>query len=180
MPRTKLQEVVFTVVMAALMVYGMIVFNVALANGGVTGETFFLALHEFPIMFVVAFVLEMFVVGKIAPRLAFTFVRPTDRPQVITYGISFCIVCMMCPVMSLIATFLFQEVAWDTWFPVWIQTTALNLPVAMLWQFCYVGPFARLVFRTVFRKQLAAASAPDGGKDVAQAAPHAAGEAPAV
>ena len=59
MPRTKLQEVVFTVVMAALMVYGMMVCNGALANGGVTGETVLLALHEFPIMFVGACVLEM-------------------------------------------------------------------------------------------------------------------------
>ena len=36
MPKTLLEKIVFTVVMAAIMVYGMIVYNVALATGGVT------------------------------------------------------------------------------------------------------------------------------------------------
>ena len=33
MPKTLLEKIVFTVVMAAIMVYGMIVYNVALATG---------------------------------------------------------------------------------------------------------------------------------------------------
>ena len=40
MPKTLLEKIVFTVVMAAIMVYGMIVYNVALATGGVTNATF--------------------------------------------------------------------------------------------------------------------------------------------
>ena len=36
MPKTLLEKIVFTLVMAAIMVYGMIVYNVALATGGVT------------------------------------------------------------------------------------------------------------------------------------------------
>ena len=62
MPKTLLEKIVFTVVMAAIMVYGMIVYNVALATGGVTNATFGMALHEMPIMVPVAFVLEFFVV----------------------------------------------------------------------------------------------------------------------
>ena len=49
MPKTLLEKIVFTVVMAAIMVYGMIVYNVALATGGVTNATFGMALHEMPI-----------------------------------------------------------------------------------------------------------------------------------
>ena len=95
--------------MAAIMVYGMIVYNVALNTGGVTNATFVMALHEMPIMVPVAFVLEFFVVEKLATKLAFLFMRLTDRPQFITYAISLMIVCIMCPVMSLIATVLFKE-----------------------------------------------------------------------
>jgi hypothetical protein len=84
MPKTLLEKIVFTVVMAAIMVYGMIVYNVALATGGVTNATFGMALHEMPIMVPVAFVLEFFVVEKLATALAFTFIRPTDRPQFIS------------------------------------------------------------------------------------------------
>lgn len=104
MPKTKFQNVIFTIIMATIMVYGMIVYNVALNTGGVTNQTFLLALHEMPIMVPVAFVLEFFVVEKLASRLAFSFMRPTDRPQFITYAISLMIVCIMCPIMSLIAT----------------------------------------------------------------------------
>ena len=100
--------------------------------------------------YIFAVILEMFVVGPLAGKLAFRVVRPTDRPAVITYAISFVIVCMMCPIMSLIATGLFQSLS----FASWVQTLAGNLPAAMLWQMCYCGPFSRLVFRTLFRRQL--------------------------
>ncbi len=71
MPKNKFRDVVFTAIMALIMVYGMIVYNVALNMGKVTGETFLAALSELPIMWPVAFVLEFFVVGKIAKILAF-------------------------------------------------------------------------------------------------------------
>lgn len=150
MPKTKFQNVVFTIIMACIMVYGMIVYNVALNTGGVTNETFLLALHEMPIMVPIAFVLEFFVVEKLAARLAFSFMSPTDRPQLITYAISTMIVCIMCPVMSLIATLLFKEPSFGTW----IHTFGCNLPMALLWQLLYCGPLARLIFRLLFARQL--------------------------
>ena len=79
MPKNKFQDVVFTAIMATIMVYGMVVYNVALNMGKVTGETFLAAVHELPIMVPVAFVLEFFIVGKIAKALAFTVVTPDDR-----------------------------------------------------------------------------------------------------
>lgn len=147
MPKTKFQNVIFTIIMAVIMVYGMIVYNVALNTGGVTNATFVMALHELPIMAPIAFVLEFFVVGKLAAKLAFTVVRPTDRPQIITYAISLMIICIMCPTMSLLATLLFQQPS----FFAWLQTFALNLPMALLWQLLYCGPFVRLVFRALMR-----------------------------
>lgn len=68
MPKTLPQRIVFTIVMATIMVYGMIVYNVALNTGGVTNATFGMALHEMPIMVPVAFVLEFFVVRKAGHR----------------------------------------------------------------------------------------------------------------
>lgn len=62
------------------------------------------------------------------------------------------IVCIMCPVMSLIATLLFKEPSFGTW----VQTFGCNLPIALLWQLLYCGPLCRLIFRVLFRKQLAA------------------------
>ncbi len=148
MPKTLPERIFFTIVMAAIMVYGMIVYNVALNTNGVTNATFVMALHEMPIMVPVAFVLEFFVVEKLATRLAFLFMRPTDRPQFITYAISLMIVCIMCPVMSLIATVLFKEPSFGTW----VHTWGCNMPMALCWQMLYCGPLARAIFRLVFRR----------------------------
>ena len=151
MPKNKFQDVVFTIIMATVMVYGMVVYNVALATGGVTNATFVMALRELPIMVPIAFVLEFFVVGKIARGLAFSVMDPAkDRPQFITYAISICICCIMCPIMSLIAMFLFKD---TQSFGTWIQTWGLNFPMALLYQLFYCGPFVRLIFRTIFREK---------------------------
>ena len=148
MPKNKVQDAVFTAIMAIIMVYGMIVYNVALNTGGVTSETFLLALHELPIMAPIAFILEFFVVGKLAKRLAFSFMKPTDRPQFITYAISLMIVCIMCPVMSLVATLLFKEPSFGTW----VHTFGCNFPMALCWQMFYCGPLSRFIFRAIFRR----------------------------
>lgn len=150
MPKNKFQEVVFTAIMATIMVYGMIVYNVALHMGGVSGATFLAALHELPIMVPIAFILEFFVVGKVARRLAFKVMRPDDRPQFITYAISICICCIMCPIMSLIATLLFNE---TKTFGTWIHTWAMNFPMALLYQMFYCGPLVRFIFRCIFREK---------------------------
>ena len=148
MPKNKFQDVVFTIIMATIMVYGMVVYNVALNTGGVTGETFFIAIHELPIMVPIAFVLEFFFVGKIARGLAFSVMKPDDRQQFVTYAISICICCIMCPIMNLVATILFKE---NKSFGTWIQTWAMNFPMAICYQLFYCGPFVRLIFKTIFR-----------------------------
>ena len=152
MPKNKFQDAVFTIIMATIMVYGMIVYNVAIAMHGMANQTFLIALHELPIMAPIAFVLEFFIVGKIAKMLAFKVVRPTDRPQVITYAISICICCIMCPVMSFIAMLLFKD---TKSFAMWIQTWGMNFPMAVLYQMFYCGPLVRLIFRTIFREKKA-------------------------
>ncbi len=138
-----LRRILFTLVMAAVMVYGMIVYNVALATGGVTNMTFLMALGEMKIMVPIAFVLEFFVIEKLAIKLAFTVVTPNDRPAVITYAISTMIICMMCPIMSLVATLLFKEPSFGTW----VHTWGMNMPAALIWQLLYCGPFVRFIFR---------------------------------
>ena len=65
MPKTKLQNVIFTIIMAFVMVYAMVCYNIALDKGGMSNEIFLLAFHEIPIMWPVAFVLEFFIVDNL-------------------------------------------------------------------------------------------------------------------
>ena len=50
MPKTRLQNIIFTLIMAFVMVYAMVCYNIALDKGGMTNEIFLLAFHEMPIM----------------------------------------------------------------------------------------------------------------------------------
>ncbi len=149
MPKTKFQNVIFTLMMAFLMVYAMICYNISLNIGGMTNQVFLMAVHEMIIMWPVAFLLEFFVVDNLAHKLAFRMVTPQDRPIVITLAISVMIICIMCPVMSLIATLLFKN-AGSQFVAVWLQTTFMNFPVAFFWQLMYCGPLIRLIFRNLF------------------------------
>ncbi len=153
MPKTKFQNVIFTILMAFVMVYALICYNISLEFGGLSNQVFLLAFKELYIMWPLAFILEFFAVEKLSQKLAFRIVTPTDRPVFITLAISTMIVCLMCPLMSLAATLLFKD-AGSEFIAAWLQTTALNFPMALCWQIFFAGPFCRLIFRTIFKKQL--------------------------
>ena len=96
------------------------------------------------IMWPAAFILEFFAV-ELATKLAFRFIRPgVDNPFFITLAISSMIVCIMCPTMSMIATLLFKNPGKEI-VAVWLQTTAMNFPMALCWQIFFAGPLARLI-----------------------------------
>ena len=149
MPKNLFQNVIFTLMMSFLMVYVMICYNISLNIGGMSNKVFLMAFGEMKIMWPVAFLLEFFIVDKLAHALAFRMVTPNDRPIVITLAISAMIICIMCPCMSLVATILFKH-AGRQFAAVWLQTTFLNFPVAFFWQLFYCGPFIRLIFRKLF------------------------------
>lgn len=150
MPKTKFQNVVFTLLMALVMVYAMICYNISLNIGGMTNQVFGMALHELVIMWPVAFVLEFFVVERLSHKLAFRFVTPgEDKPLFVLLGISSMIVCLMCPMMSLVATILFKNAGGQV-VAVWLQTIVLNFPMALCWQIFFAGPLVRLIFRQMF------------------------------
>ena len=81
MPKTKLQDAVFTALMATLMVYGMVVYNISLDLGGVSAQSFRLALHELPLMAAIAYVMEYFVVGKLAESWPSLSSAPRTGPR---------------------------------------------------------------------------------------------------
>ena len=87
MQKSKLQNILFTIVMAFVMVYAMVCYNIALDKGHMSNEIFLIAFHEIPIMWPIACILEYFVVEKLATKLAFRFVTPQDKPIFITLAI---------------------------------------------------------------------------------------------
>lgn len=150
MPKTKLQSFIFTVVMAFVMVYAMICYNISLNIGGMSNQVFLLAFQEMVIMWPIAIVLEFFFIEKLSHKITFQLVDPKqDRPIMIKLVLCSTIVCLMCPIMSLIATLLFKN-AGSELVSVWIQTAAFNFPMALAWQIFFGGVFVRWMFSKVF------------------------------
>ena len=147
MPKTKLQDLVFTLMMVFVMVYGMVCYNIALDRGAMTNDIFLLAFGEMVIMYPIAFITEFFIVGKLAQKLAFRFVTlGKDNMIFVILAISSMTVCLMCPIMSFFAAMLFKHPGIQL-IAVWIEVSAKNFPMALCFQIFFAGPFVRLIFR---------------------------------
>lgn len=148
--RSKIENFIFTLVMAFVMVYAMVCYNIAIDKGGMSNEIFALAFKEIPIMWPIAIIFEMLIAERLAIKLAFKIVTPKTTGTIITFTISAMIVCIMCPTMSFIATCLFvcpgKEII-----AAWLQKWVLNFPMAMFFQIFFAGPAVRGFF-SVFGK----------------------------
>lgn len=153
MPKNKFQEIIFTLLMVIGMVYAMVVYNIALSRGGLTDDTFIIALQELPLMGLIAFVVEFLVVGNIVKMIAFSMINPREeKGYVIKLVISSITVCLMCPIMSMVATVLYQ-VPGQQLFSSWVTTAVFNFPMALSWQLFFCGPAVRYIFSKIFQPQ---------------------------
>ena len=84
MPKTKLENLIFTAIMAFVMVYGMICYNISLNLGGCTNAVFLMAFGELRIMWPVAIVLEYFHRREAGTEAGF-YLYEADRPAAVYY-----------------------------------------------------------------------------------------------
>ena len=100
----------------------------------------------------IAILLELVFVGKLAMKVAFRLVNPREASQTsIMLAISAASVWLMCPCMSFFATLLFKDSHNAQFFAIWVQTTVMNFPMALLWQFFAAGPLVRRIFGQIGR-----------------------------
>lgn len=96
MPKNLFQEIIFTIIMVIVMVYAMICYNIALSTGGMSNFVFLAAFKELAVMGPIAFVLDFFLVGKIAKarRLRWSMsertIRFTSLSRYLPYLLSSC------------------------------------------------------------------------------------------
>lgn len=151
MPKTKFQDFIYTIIMVIVMVYAMVFYNIINMEGP-SNSVFLMALKELPIMGLIAFILEFFLIGKISQKIAFKIMNPKeDKPIFITIAISCIIVAFMCPTMSLIGSLLFNYNGPQNIIINWLSLTISNFPMALFWQLFYAGPLVRLIFKHIFK-----------------------------
>ena len=81
MPKTKFQNVIFTLMMAFLMVYAMICYNISLNIGGMSNQVFLMAFGEMKIMWPVAFVLELLITLPISLLFVLSHLKTDLSPS---------------------------------------------------------------------------------------------------
>lgn len=155
MPSNRLQSILFTIMMTLFMVYAMICYNIAIETGGMRNQIFIMAVHELMIMWPAAILIELLLAGRLAKKLAFRILTPDmmKAPIFLILTISTMTVCVMCPLMSLVAVILFKNPGGE-FVSVWLKTVVFNFPMAFFIQIFLVGPLVRFLFGTlVIRKE---------------------------
>ena len=104
---------------------------------------FVMAFHELWIMWPIAVIIELCFVEKWAVALTMKKFNPQETSQQI-FQMTICvmIVCLMCPIMSLIATLLFQN-AGNQVIALWLQAMFVNFPITLGWQLFFGGTAVR-------------------------------------
>jgi hypothetical protein len=151
MPKNKLQNFVFTIIMVFVMVYTMICYNTAIYMGGMKNSIFLLAFKELIIMYPIAFIVEYLFVHHISENIAFKIVTPKDKKVFIILAMSCATVMLMCPIMSLFGSLLFGFTGFENIIVNYLNAIVINFPMALLFQIFYAGPFVRYVFKKIFK-----------------------------
>lgn len=154
MPQTKFQDLTFTVIMVLIFVYVMTFYNAGL-EGEVTLSTFGYALtHMWPEV-IGAFIAQRYIASPVVKRLVARIFTPgKDKPIFIILATAGFTVSMMAPMMTLYVSIYHMGLA-PGLLDHWLSKLVLNFPFALCAQVFYVGPLVRLIFRTLFKRQLA-------------------------
>lgn len=154
MPKTKFQNFIFTLMIAVIMAYCMTVYNIATnSTVGLVNQTFLIALKEFPIEGIIAFLLAFFIANPIAKKLAFRVVNvKEDNKMFIILSIQTFTVLTMVGFMSIYALFA-KHLINSNVVCNYIVLYSKNFIMAFPLQIFFVGPLARNVFKIIFKRQ---------------------------
>lgn len=175
MPKTKLEKMIFTLIVVVITVLAFVFYSTYVINGDnlmlQTGASSVMGAVDkiggvymfgtiLPIWAVIlieiifAFTLETFIVEKRALNMAISMANPESTPPLLfKVAMTVSIVSMMCPSMSLIAAFSFYPYASGfnilTLIANWFELICYNLPFVLLAQLFFIQPISRKIFGTI-------------------------------
>lgn len=152
MPRNKKESRFFTVVMCSMMVFGMTIYNIALVEG-VTKELVKLAVFGFIPGFIVALLVDVFIVAPVAKKVAFKLPINRENQVQVILAISGCMVCGMVIFMSIFG-FLTKADFSGNIFQAYLTIFSKNIIMALPLQWLVVGPLARKMLAMYQRSSL--------------------------
>lgn len=147
MGNTVFQKRLFTALMCFFMVLGMTVYNIIL-HAGFGAHVFASLAKEIWLVYAIAFILDMFLVGPLAKRFVFTVLKPANKVLTILSISSTMVVCMV-TFMSVFGAVMgngFTAKALEAYPLTWIRNFVVALPYNIL----IVSPVVRQLFVTLF------------------------------
>lgn len=149
MGQTKFQKMTFTLLMCFFMVLGMTIYNMIL-NEGLSNHFLIHLLKDFWLGFIVALIIDVFIVGKLAKPIALKLVKPTPetKPIKIILAISSCMVVGMVLFMSMYGAIV--AVGFNsTTLKIYPLCVARNFIMALPLNLLIVSPLVRFLFTKI-------------------------------
>lgn len=182
MPRNQFQRMFFAFVTVVITVHAYVFYSLYVVNGNtlmqITGQDSVLsAIREQGGVYMLGRMLPIWAVILIEFCLAYTLENLLGSPMsfklarkifdpIKTHSLLFetTIICatvaIMCPAMSFLAAWLYYPYynGFNIWTLLanWLKLVCFNFPFAYFTQLFFIQPFVRVVFRTVFRKDIEA------------------------
>ncbi len=182
MPKNQIQRMVFALITVAITVHAYVFYSLYVIHGGMfmelTGADSVLAAinqmggvpvfgKSVPIWavvlieFVLAFTLESVLGSPLSFKLACKSFDPrSTHPVLFETAIICATVGIMCPVLSLIAAFLYYnyQAGFNIWtlLAEWLKLVCFNFPFAFFTQLFFIQPAVRTIFKGLFAKDIKA------------------------
>lgn len=151
MPTNKKESILFTLTMCFFMVLGMSLYNTILSKG-IDNQLLINLLTGFIPAFIVALLLDIFIVGPNAKKLAFKLPIDKTKKLQVALAISCCMVLGMVMFMSIFGL-ISQGNFSDNLFLDYLKTARNNVLCALPLQLLIVGPLARKLLAVYQEKQ---------------------------
>ncbi len=167
MPQTKFQKMMFALITVIITVPCFVFYCSSYEAGGFNVDVIKESWIYIPIEFVLAYLCEIFIGSPLSVKFALNAINPKKNdPMIVETAIICATVCIMCPLMSFIATIMYNGIIavgiyggslsnfFINFIPYWLQKVVLNFPFALLSQLFFIQPLTRTIFRAIFKKQL--------------------------
>lgn len=150
MPETKFQQLVFAFLTVSLSAFAFVLYNISLSMWWLTNEIFLITLNEFWHIGIIAFIIQITLVWYLSSKMAFRIVdKKKDKPIFIILAITCMNICIMCPLMTFIVTFIYDGFTLN-FLSNWLTKIFYNFPFAFFIEIFLIWPFIRLIFRNIF------------------------------
>lgn len=165
MPKNKSQKLVFALITVLITVPCFVFYCSSYESGGFNIEVIKNNLIYIPIELVLAYICAVFIGSPLATKFALKAVDPKKSSPIIVQTAIICATAsIMCPIMSLLATILYEGIVavgihgaplnnfLINFIPYWLQKVVLNFPFALLSQLFFVQPLVRTIFKVIYNQ----------------------------